>query len=191
MILDETKIILDLCGGTGSWSLPYKMENYDVRLVTLPDHDVTDYIPPANVYGVLAAPPCEMFSIARQTAATPRDIRGAMNVVNACIRIGWTAKPKFFALENPSFGKLVHWLGPPKYKFHPWHFGDQRSKSTGLWGFFNHPVKVFHDINAVMSDEQIALSQRNSLPLPGPGTWKERRAKTPQRFAQAFFEANR
>ncbi len=64
------KIILDLCGGTGAWSKPYKEavdthgENiYDVRLVTLPEHDVRTYIPPDNVYGILAAPPCTMFSI--------------------------------------------------------------------------------------------------------------------------------
>lgn len=40
------KIILDLCGGTGAWSAPYKQAGYDVRVVTLPDHDVTTYDPP-------------------------------------------------------------------------------------------------------------------------------------------------
>ena len=34
------KIILDLCGGTGAWSAPYKEAGYDVRLVTLPDNTV-------------------------------------------------------------------------------------------------------------------------------------------------------
>lgn len=34
---NENKIILDLCGGTGSWSRPYKEAGYDVRLITLPD----------------------------------------------------------------------------------------------------------------------------------------------------------
>jgi len=36
------KIILDLCGGTGSWSKPYKEAGYDVRLVTLPKYDMFD-----------------------------------------------------------------------------------------------------------------------------------------------------
>ena len=31
------KIILDLCGGTGSWSKPYKDAGYDVRVITLPE----------------------------------------------------------------------------------------------------------------------------------------------------------
>ncbi len=59
------KIILDLCGGTGSWSKPYLDAGYDVRLITLPDYDVRTYKPPKNVYGILAAPPCTMFSLAR------------------------------------------------------------------------------------------------------------------------------
>jgi len=52
------KIILDLCGGTGAWSKSYKDAGYDVRLITLPAYDVRTYIPPDNVYGILAAPPC-------------------------------------------------------------------------------------------------------------------------------------
>ena len=59
------KIILDLCGGTGSWSKPYQDAGYDVRVITLPEHDVRLYAPPENVYGVLAATPCDEFSIAK------------------------------------------------------------------------------------------------------------------------------
>ncbi len=58
------KIILDLCGGTGAWSKPYKDAGYDVRLITLPEYDVLNYEPPDKVHGVLAAPPCTHFSIA-------------------------------------------------------------------------------------------------------------------------------
>ena len=55
---NSEKLILDLCGGTGSWSKPYKDAGYDVRVVTLPEHDVRLYQPPQGVYGILAAPPC-------------------------------------------------------------------------------------------------------------------------------------
>ena len=34
------KIILDLCGGTGSWSKPYADAGYDVKVVTLPKYDL-------------------------------------------------------------------------------------------------------------------------------------------------------
>lgn len=36
------KIILDLCGGTGSWSKPYRDAGYDVRVITLPRYDLYD-----------------------------------------------------------------------------------------------------------------------------------------------------
>jgi hypothetical protein len=44
--MNNDKIILDLCGGTGNWSKPYKDAGYDVRLVSLPTHDVSTYEPP-------------------------------------------------------------------------------------------------------------------------------------------------
>jgi hypothetical protein len=95
-VLQKPKLILDLCGGTGAWSRPYKQavsratgENlYRVGLITLPDYDVTktfvDYnkrrlvfrketypcryvtVPFSRVYGILAAPPCTEFSFANK-----------------------------------------------------------------------------------------------------------------------------
>lgn len=38
-----SKIILDLCGETGSWSKPYKEAGYDVRVITLPEYDVRQW----------------------------------------------------------------------------------------------------------------------------------------------------
>lgn len=49
---NSKKIILDLCGGTGSWSKPYKEAGYDVRLITLPEHDVLTYEPPIGGGGI-------------------------------------------------------------------------------------------------------------------------------------------
>lgn len=59
---NKDKIILDLCGGTGAWSRPYTEAGYDVRIITLPEHDVRYYKSPRKVYGVLAAPPCKAAS---------------------------------------------------------------------------------------------------------------------------------
>jgi hypothetical protein len=75
-----TKIILDLCGGTGAWSKPYKDAGYDVRNITLPEYDVRTYIPPDNVYGILVAPPCTEFSFARTKANKPRDLKEGMEI---------------------------------------------------------------------------------------------------------------
>ena len=87
---NQDKIILDLCGGTGAWSKPYKDDGYDVRLITLPDHDVRLYIPPDNVYGVLSAPPCTHLasSGARWWAAKGESaLLDALSTVDACLRI--------------------------------------------------------------------------------------------------------
>lgn len=143
------KIILDLCGGTGSWSKPYKEDGgYDVRNITLPEFDVRTYKPPKRVYGVLAAPPCPMFSFARTNAKKKRDLKKGMEIVEACLRIIWacqyspvsnTAKYtrlKFWALENPYFGLLKNFLGKPVMVFDPFEFGDRYKKRTALWGNF-------------------------------------------------------
>ena len=186
------KIILDLCGGTGSWSKPYADAGYDVRVITLPDHDVLTYQPPANVYGILAAPPCTMFSLARTTAKTPRDFVGAMEVVRACLEIIWTARAsgslKFWALENPT-AYLRQFLGKPPMTFQPFEFGDRYKKRTDLWGYYNEPRKK----PVVLTEQEIKNSRVNTRPLPKiPGlSVADRRAITPQGFAQAFYKANK
>lgn len=192
---NEHKIILDLCGGTGAWSKPYRDAGYDVRLVTLPERDVRAFVPPENVYGILAAPPCTMFSRARTTVRTPRDWRGAVDVVSSCLRVIGEAqydRPfnlRFWALENPR-GHLQRFIGRPAFKFQPYDFGDHYQKETWLWGFFNRPRK--HPVT--LSKLELHQSNRNSRPLPVvPGkrlTVADRRAITPPGFASAFFKAN-
>lgn len=186
------KIILDLCGGTGSWSLPYKEAGYDVRNVTLPKHDVRTYVPPKNVYGILAAPPCTMFSLARTTAKTPRDFEGAMKVVIGCLEIIWIARAegrlKFWALENPT-AYLRQFLGKPPFVFHPYEFGDRYKKRTDLWGYFNEPRKS----PVVLTEKEIKDSKVNTRPLPKIKglSIADRRAITPRGFAEAFYKANK
>jgi hypothetical protein len=146
----SSKVILDLCGGTGSWSKPYKHAAYDVRLVTLPELDVRTYSPPENVYGILAAPPCTKFSKAAwQIKKKDRDFKTGMETVRACLEIIWQiqekgAPLKFWALENPQ-GYLYNFLGRPAYWFQPWQFGEndgRSTKRTALWGYFNPPRRT-------------------------------------------------
>lgn len=201
------KIILDLCAGTGAWSRPYKEADYDVRLVTLPDNDVRLYIPPENVYGILAAPPCTMFA---QSGAcrkrTKEQMIDAISVVDACLRIIWKCRPKFWALENP-VGKLTRYLGKPAWRFNPCDYGDPWTKQTLLWGIFNVPFTcktmatkfIAHNIlSSRVSDNQIQkLIKVKYLPENYKelyGDIRDRqaiRSITPPGFALAFFEANR
>ncbi len=217
-----SKIILDLCGGTGSWSRPYKDAGYDVRVVTLPGLDVSKwmlnkdtamltfvanygndmkiYLP--DVHGILAAPPCTMFSRARTTAKTPRDFEGAMKTVIACLDIIWKTQYespytlKFWAMENPA-GHLQRFLGKPPFKFHPYEFGDRHSKETFIWGMFNQPKKSPIQLN----EAELLASRNNTRKLPPiPEDYARdtsmksvqiRRSVTPPGFAKAFMEANR
>ena len=194
-------LILDLCGGTGSWSKFYKEAGYDVRNITLPDYDVRNYKPPENVYGILAAPPCPMFSFARTNAKKMRDLKEGMEIVIACLKIIWECqyriksntqkKPalKFWALENPN-GMLKYFLGKPAFEFSPYEFGDGYKKRTMLWGWFNEPKKTrtrYH--NYMMKFDRLKTKEIHPE-WYGKLTRQERRAITPQGFAKAFFKAN-
>lgn len=198
---NSNKTILDLCGGTGAWSYPYRKAGYDVRLITLHEFDVLDYMPPKNVYGILAAPPCTMFSIARTQAKTPRDFKEGMLAVRACMGIIWSVreeqKLKFWALENPR-GILRQFLGLPVITFDPCDYGDLYTKKTDLWGYFKTPKKK----TIKLTEEAKEDNRRHTRKLPGIQNMNcgnsgnlavqtARRAITPPGFANAFFKANR
>jgi len=218
--LSERKVILSLCGGTGAWEEPYRQhpDIYDVRNITLPEHDVLTYqLPDEPIYGVLAAPPCTMFSDARTNAIMPRDLEFGMKIVKACLDIIYVLQYntksdqqkipplKFWALENPWYGRLKWFLGKPAFEFSPWEFGDAYKKRTALWGYFNEPIKTCVDINKVLTKEQIEKHKTNSQKLPKfdymkskdihPETFgkldrQTRRSITPAGFSKAFYEAN-
>lgn len=190
---NSKKIILDLCGGTGAWSKPYRDAGYDVRLITLPEFDVRTYEPPTNVYGILAAPPCTMFSIARTKAKTPRDFEGAMEIVKACLEIIWKCRLsgslEFWAMENPR-GYLRQFMGKPYWTFEHWFYGDLLSKHTDLWGYFRPPmqtvfVKPERDVDKLWQNPKQPEWIEKKL------TRQEVRSITPRGFAEAFFRQNR
>ena len=219
--MNSRKIILDLCGGTGSWSAPYKENGYDVRVITLPEYDLlerttieggeivftkrdgsTERVEARTVYGILAAPTCTMFSLARTTAKTTRDLSGAMELVEKCLRIIRTCREqndsslRFWALENP-LGLLRQFLGKPPYTFSPEQFGEVYTKKTDLWGYFNKPRGTPHK----QTEDEKLRSIRNNRVLPElpegyemPEGWSRqaaRRSMTSKRFAEAFYRANK
>lgn len=181
-----SKIILDLCGGTGAWSKPYKDAGYDVRLITLPDNDVRSYIPPDNVYGILAAPPCTHFSGSGAVWWKEKDIDGRTlldtQILTHCLRIIAESRPKFWVLENP-VGRIINWIGKPVMYFNPCDYGDPYTKKTCLWGIFNMPTKT-----------PVEPTEGSKLHLKYGGKserTKMMRSITPAGFAKAFFEANK
>jgi hypothetical protein len=186
VLSNEDKIILDLCGGTGAWSRPYLEAGYDVRNITLPDYDVRTYIPPDNVYGILAAIVCTGYcnSGARWHSSRPFDeLKMYWNILCSCLAIidyCWLKKTlKFWSLENPA-GRLSRFLGKPAFKFQPSEFGDPYTKETWLWGEFNIPNKTL----------VLPLEGGKIHKMPPSKDRAMLRSITPPGFARAFFEAN-
>jgi hypothetical protein len=141
-----------------------------------------------------------------------------MEIVEACLRLIREAQfrtlsdqskvspLKFWALENPWYGRLKWFLGNPPFVFDPWEFGDAYKKKTAIWGYFNEPVKTVTDIHQVMTEEQIEKHKTNSQTLPKfdymksadihPEFYKKlnrqtRRGITPQGFALSFYNQNK
>jgi len=210
---NKDKIILDLCGGTGAWSKPYADNGYTVINVTLPEYDVRAYAPPKNVYGILAAPPCTMFSFVRTHPKIPRNLQEGMELVIACLKIIWecqyriekeTQKKsplKFWALENP-WGMLNWFLGYPVLIFHPYEYQEKYSKKTCIWGHFSIPYKTDgirrydKKFDHLFMNELIEI-KKEEIKSIGDIIWKDvntrqiLRGITPLGFSKAFYEANK
>lgn len=182
----SSKVILDLCGGTGAWSKPYAEAGYDVRLIDLPQ-DVRLLQFPGVVHGILAAPPCTYFCRMRMCRGRPSDEQflEGLSIVDACLRLVTLCQPQWWVLENPQ-GYLRGWLGDPVLKFDPWEYGDPWTKRTWLWGRFSEPKR-----NPV-EPAGVWVNARTGTPQGRKGIARNarERAQTPQGFARAFFEAN-
>lgn len=176
-------MILDLCGGSGAWSKPYRDSGYYVKVIDLPTDVRLLEAPLVPVYGILAAPPCTMFCRMRMCRGKPteEEFREALSIVDACLRLVAICRPKWWALENPQ-GYLRRWLGEPRLKFDPCDYGDPWTKRTWIWGEFNIPKK-----DPVESDGPWIHRKKGSHGVaPGDSL----NAVTPPGFARAFFEAN-
>ena len=158
--------------------------------------------PPKGVYGILAAPPCTMFSMARTVAKTPRDLKGAMEVVYHCLRIIWEcqyngSRLQFWAMENPK-GRLRWFMGVPALTFNPFDFGDAYRKPTDIWGNFNTELKKSPVALNPKQDKQSRLNLQHLLEIPkdyvrDPNMSPRAIARsiTHPGFAEAFFKANK
>ena len=215
------KLVLDLCGGSGSWSRDYEEAGYTVINITLPFYNLLKTeikggfiifqggdkeslaVWITDIYGILAAPVCTMFSLARTRAKTPRDFKQGMELVIGCLNIIWGCrynhKLAFWCLENP-MGILRQFLGKPAFTFNPCDFAgylknpdiDLYTKKTDLWGYFNIPKKK--PIN--LTKNQLEKNKSNGRRLPSiseitNSKQADKRSITPQGFARAFYKANK
>lgn len=205
--MPERPIILDVGGGSGEWSRPYRLAGYDVRVIdptvwpSYPaqrivdewEHMLTHHHerrePPA-IRGVLLAPPCTQFagSGARwwdgKAAEEPQLLEHAVTTVRQFLRIVELVKPDWWALENPSgrLAKCVPELGKWRYTWQPWQYGTPETKRTCMWGEHTRPAPTITERPAI-------VTARVHRMAPSPDRARLR-SITPAGFAQAFFEAN-
>ncbi len=192
------RLILSLCDVTGNWPRPYALAGYPVRTVELENGEDVRLMkrPDGPVWGILAAPPCTVFSRAgNRWPRSDDDMREALSVVDACLRLVVACRPRWWALENPA-GTLRQYLGRPRWYFDPCDFGDPWTKRTALWGEFTPPVagglltttrpceptrgSAIHLMPGVSPRDSAAVARRK----------RTNRSATPPGFALAFFESN-
>lgn len=213
------KTILHLCADTGSDTKPYKDAGYNVILVGR-NMGVENYYPPKDVYGIIANPPCTEFSIAR-SGGKPRLGANGIFLVKECQRVISECESngglKFWVIENPATGALKNYLGKPDYVYQPWWFGSPWTKKTALWGWFIEPKRLYKNWEEVPKNQDLYIRKRNRIKendrytgkpemhklhksaaklIPefasfSPDSDMEFRSLCSQKFAKAFFEANR
>lgn len=151
------------------------------------------YAPPKHVYGILAAPLCNEFSIAKHFHGKgnyTHNFKAGLEICSACCRVILTAEPVFWVIENPANGLLKKWLGKPDCIFDPWQFGHLYQKKTALWGRFSIPKETVSEKPEGIKKFSMLLSREIYPEFYGIYTRQERRAITPPGFVQVFFEAN-
>jgi site-specific DNA-cytosine methylase len=131
-----------------------------------------------RVHGILAAPPCTVWSYARNRYPPSIDEQlASLSVVDACLRVVAVQRPRWWALENPR-NKLRAFLGAARLEFYQWEYGDAGHKPTCIWGDFSVPLK-----RPVRRSKP--TTYKTSKPNASPDD-----AITPPGFARAFYEVN-
>lgn len=192
------KIILDLCGGTGSWSAPYTQDGgYDVRIIDTQEWDASKastgdvrlfelpLTKRERPYGILAAPPCTHLCKAGARwwkGKGEAALLEGLAIADACLRICVMLRPTFWAIENPE-GRLTRYWSRPVLTFDPCDYGDPYTKKTLLWGEFQIPVKT--------PVTPVSASENPIHNMPDSKSRSLKRSITPPGFARAFFLANR
>jgi len=200
------KTILHLCADTGSDTKPWRDAGYDVILVGS-KIGVENYHPPKDVYGVIANPVCLEFSTARSSGKA-RNPEAGMFLVKECQRIIAECSPKFWVIENPAKGVLKDFLGIPTYEYEPWWYGSPWTKRTALWGKFKIPPRAFEkweDVPKIpklytrpgRGKPSLAFMHKSAAKLIpefscfNPDSDMEFRSLCSQKFAEAFYQANK
>jgi hypothetical protein len=175
-----SKTVLCLYDYTGTFSNVYRAAGFNVVQIDLAFNGKDVRLMKklnADVYGIIAMPPCTKLSKAGSwIQREDHELIDALSMVDVVFRLVHLYKPVFWVLENPP-GKLKDYLGAAKRIVRYQDCGAGFAKEACLWGDFNFP-----------------RLPRRSGKLPGVDSFssseKIRRSATPLGFAQLFFNYN-
>jgi len=136
--------LLELFAGTGSIEKVFRRDfdvtSLDVEGTPTIKADIMtwDYrsFPEGTFDVIWASPPCTMYSLARTTAKTPRDLEGSDAMVQRTLDIIAHFKPRVWMFENPQTGLLKHRAvvaGLPYTDVCYCRYGMPYKKPTRIW----------------------------------------------------------
>ena len=141
--------LLELFSGTGSIGRAFEELGWEVFSLDLdPKSNATitmDFMefdwtvfPKDYFQCIWASPPCTMYSIARTTAKTPRDLEGSNRLVQRVLDCIKYFMPKTWFMENPQSGYLksqpvVEGLRYRDTSYCVWPGGFEYRKLTRVW----------------------------------------------------------
>ena len=137
-----------------------------------------------DVWAILAQPPCTDFASSGAQWWKEKDADGRTAASNELVlqtlRTIELFRPPVWVMENP-VGRIrkQNSLPAPLLKFDPWHFGDNYTKRTELYGNFRNELPI-------APVEPIEGSKMHRL----SSSAKFERSLTPEGFAYALFMAN-
>ena len=194
---NNNRWVISLFDRTGVISAPWVEAGYNVIHVDIENGiDINDmdiqwwadnYGEVADVYAILAQPPCTDFASSGARWFKQKDEDGrteaSIELVNQVFRTLEFFRPTIWALENP-VGRIRKLTGLPKPTliFQPHHYGDPYTKKTLLWGRFNNQLPF---ANVEPTEGSLMHKLRGDDPIQ-----KLERSVTPEGFAYAFFMAN-
>ncbi len=211
-------IVLDLCGGTGAWSEPWRMAGYDVVVIDPAARDgrgnfllhVEDFVASYRhsyssfgpVVGVLAAPPCTEFASSGARWWHEKTIRDCGLLARAILTVTAVEQViayarragslEWWCIENPvgRIARCMEW-DKPKLIFNPCDYaGWARVPVTDS---YTKKTCLWGDFELPVVDPYVPFHPKGKSPIHQKGEGKGRakfRSITPEGFARAFFWAN-
>ena len=171
-------MLLNLCSGTGSVSVPFLAAGHMVVNVDWDDRynpthcvDIMTWecpYTPGQCDVIWASPACTQYNRARTTAKKPRDLEKADALVQRCLELIRYLQPRVWFLENPDSGLLKLRAvveGLPYVRVDYCMYGAPYRKRTRIWTNANWTPKLC-DRAHLVNNKHAKPAQRG-----GRGVW--------------------